>query len=93
VRVVVVVVVVVCRGMVVARRWWWWWCMRMKGQGGRAVPAPRGAEASLAAELRISVPEAAARDLHRRLRESLPGYLVPRLVREVPGERAKVPIG
>jgi L-lysine 2,3-aminomutase len=41
----------------------------------------------------FDVPEAAARDLHRRLRESLPGYLVPRLVREVPGERAKVPIG
>lgn len=40
----------------------------------------------------FDVPEPAARDLHRRLRESLPGYLVPRLVREVPGERAKMPV-
>lgn len=41
----------------------------------------------------FEVPEAVAVELHRQLRESLPGYAVPRLVREVPGERAKVPIG
>jgi EF-P beta-lysylation protein EpmB len=40
----------------------------------------------------FDVPEAAALALHRELRESLPGYVVPRLVREVPGERAKVPL-
>ena len=40
----------------------------------------------------FDVPEARAIDLHRRLRDSLPGYAVPRLVREVPGEPAKVPI-
>ena len=40
----------------------------------------------------FDVPESRAVDLHRRLRDSLPGYAVPRLVREVPGEPAKVPI-
>lgn len=41
----------------------------------------------------FAVPETTARELHRRLRETVPGYAVPRLVREVPGERAKVAIG
>lgn len=40
----------------------------------------------------FDVPEARAIDLHHRLRDSLPGYAVPRLVREVPGEPAKVRI-
>ena len=38
----------------------------------------------------FEVPEPRARDLHRELRSRLPGYAVPRLVREVPGETAKV---
>jgi len=38
----------------------------------------------------FEVPEPAAVALHAALRVSLPGYAVPRLVREVPGERAKV---
>jgi len=38
----------------------------------------------------FDVEEQRAVELHRRLRESLPGYAVPRLVREVPGEPAKV---
>jgi len=38
----------------------------------------------------FDVAERRAIDLHRRLRETLPGYAVPRLVREVPGEPAKV---
>jgi L-lysine 2,3-aminomutase len=37
----------------------------------------------------FDVPAAEAKELHRGLRESLPGYAVPRLVREVPGERSK----
>ena len=37
----------------------------------------------------FEVPEAEARSLHRELQESLPGYAVPRLVREVPGEPSK----
>ena len=41
----------------------------------------------------FDVPEERATDLHRRLRDTLPGYAVPRLVREVPGEPAKVWIG
>lgn len=40
----------------------------------------------------FEVDEAAARDLVRELIERLPGYLVPRLVREVPGVPAKVPV-
>ncbi len=39
------------------------------------------------------VSDAEARALHTRVRESLPGYLVPGLVREVPGERSKLPLG
>ena len=31
-------------------------------------------------------------ELHRRLRQSLPGYAVPRYVREVPGEKNKVDV-
>ena len=38
----------------------------------------------------FEVAEKKARDLHRRVTASLPGYLVPRLVREVPGAPAKV---
>jgi EF-P beta-lysylation protein EpmB len=38
----------------------------------------------------FEVPEPAAMALHAALRAALPGYAVPRLVREVPGERAKV---
>jgi EF-P beta-lysylation protein EpmB len=40
----------------------------------------------------FDVPEERARALHRSLRERLPGYLVPRLVREVAGEPYKVPL-
>jgi EF-P beta-lysylation protein EpmB len=36
--------------------------------------------------------EARALDLHRELTARLPGYLVPRLVREIPGESAKSPV-
>ncbi len=37
----------------------------------------------------FDVAEAAARALHAELRARLPGYLVPRLVREIPGGSAK----
>ena len=40
----------------------------------------------------FEVDEVGARQLHAGLRSRLPGYLVPRLVREVPGARGKVPI-
>jgi L-lysine 2,3-aminomutase (EC 5.4.3.2) len=38
------------------------------------------------------VPENQARTLMGKLRTRLPGYLVPRLVREVPGALSKVPL-
>jgi EF-P beta-lysylation protein EpmB len=41
----------------------------------------------------FEVDEASARELHERLRALLPGYAVPRLAREVPGEPAKVWLG
>lgn len=41
----------------------------------------------------FEVPEEEARKLHRELTLRLPGYLVPRLVRDVPGEGAKVGVG
>jgi EF-P beta-lysylation protein EpmB len=37
----------------------------------------------------FDVPEPRARALHEALRRQLPGYLVPRLVREIPGDPAK----
>jgi EF-P beta-lysylation protein EpmB len=40
----------------------------------------------------FAVGEAEARRLHDALRAVLPGYLVPRLVREVPGAPSKVPL-
>ncbi|MCU0835749.1 MAG: EF-P beta-lysylation protein EpmB [Chromatiaceae bacterium] len=41
----------------------------------------------------FEVPEAEAVDLVRTLRARLPGYLVPRLVREEPGALSKIPVG
>ena len=41
----------------------------------------------------FEVSESRAVELYRRLRDHLPGYAVPRLVREVPGEPAKVWLG
>ena len=38
----------------------------------------------------FEVPEARALELHRQLRDALPGYAVPRLARELPGDPAKV---
>lgn len=40
----------------------------------------------------FEVPEERARELVGELRTRLPGYMVPRLVREVPGERSKTPV-
>ena len=40
----------------------------------------------------FDLPETAALELHRKMTEKLPGYLLPRLVREVPGAPAKVPV-
>lgn len=41
----------------------------------------------------FEVGERQARDLHEQLRARLPGYLLPRLVREVAGAPAKTPVG
>jgi len=40
----------------------------------------------------FEVPDARARELVDSLRARLPGYLVPRLVRELPGAGAKTPV-
>jgi EF-P beta-lysylation protein EpmB len=40
----------------------------------------------------FAVPDAAALALHMQLNALLPGYLVPRLVREVPGAAGKLPL-
>ena len=40
----------------------------------------------------FEVPDTRARELIDRMRARLPGYLVPRLVRELPGEAAKRPV-
>jgi len=40
----------------------------------------------------FEVDEAAAIELMRALQNALPGYLVPKLVRELPGEAAKTPV-
>ena len=41
----------------------------------------------------FSVPDDEARVILRQLEAALPGYLVPRLVREIPGEPSKTPLG
>ena len=41
----------------------------------------------------FDVDEARALDLHRTLAATLPGYLVPRLVREIPHQPGKTPLG
>lgn len=40
----------------------------------------------------FEVDEAHARELHSALQSKLPGYLVPRLVREIPGATSKTPL-
>ena len=40
----------------------------------------------------FEVPDPRARELHRALAARLPGYLVPRLVREIPGDPGKRPL-
>ncbi|WP_163647529.1 EF-P beta-lysylation protein EpmB [Modicisalibacter sp. 'Wilcox'] len=40
----------------------------------------------------FDVPDAEARALHRALRDRLAGFLLPRLVREIPGEASKTPL-
>lgn len=40
----------------------------------------------------FAVTDRRARALHRQMRARLPGYLLPRLVREVPGASAKMPL-
>ncbi|MCC5884232.1 MAG: EF-P beta-lysylation protein EpmB [Halomonas sp.] len=40
----------------------------------------------------FDVPDAEARELVAGLREILPGFLLPRLVREIPGEASKTPL-
>ena len=47
---------------------------------------------AVAGTAHFDVSEARALDIHRRLRAQLPGYLVPRLVRERPGADAKQPL-
>ena len=41
----------------------------------------------------FEVDEPAAREIHRELLRRLPGYLVPKLVREIAGEGSKTPVG
>ena len=43
-------------------------------------------------DLALEVPDARARELHAALAARLSGYLVPRLVREVPGDTGKRPL-
>lgn len=44
---------------------------------------------AVAGAAHFDVPEREATALHAGMREALPGYLLPKLVREIPGERAK----
>jgi EF-P beta-lysylation protein EpmB len=46
----------------------------------------------VAGAVHFDVSEAKARELMAGVRASLPGYLVPRLVRETPGENSKTPV-
>lgn len=46
----------------------------------------------VAGSVHFDLPEDRACALHKQLQATLPGYLVPRLVREVPGEASKVAV-
>ena len=46
----------------------------------------------VAGSAHFDVPEQRARQLHRQLRNLLPGYLVPQLVREIAGRESKTPL-
>lgn len=48
---------------------------------------------AVAGAAHFAVPDAVAVDLHEQLVATLPGYLVPKLVREVAGARGKTPLG
>ena len=41
----------------------------------------------------FDVPAETGMELIRELQAQLPGYLVPKLVREIPGQKAKTPVG
>lgn len=47
---------------------------------------------AVAGAAHFSLPETQAIEIHKELLKLLPGYLVPRLVREIPGEPHKTPI-
>lgn len=40
----------------------------------------------------FQIPDQQARDIHQSMMRALPGYLVPRLVQEIPGEASKTPL-
>ncbi len=40
----------------------------------------------------FQIPDQQARDIHQSMMRALPGYLVPKLVQEVPGEASKTPL-
>ena len=52
----------------------------------------RGVTDRVAGTAHFEVDAAHARELHSALQSQLPGYLVPRLVREIPGATSKVPL-
>ena len=40
----------------------------------------------------FQIPDQQARDIHQSMMRALPGYLVPKLVQEIPGEASKSPL-
>ena len=40
----------------------------------------------------FQIPDQQARDIHQSMMRALPGYLVPKLVQEIPGEASKTPL-
>ena len=66
---------------------------RAEAYGMDAAASPFGSDGQLkAAPQAPEVEDAAAVELLAQLRSRLPGYLVPKLVREVPGAESKTPI-
>ena len=46
----------------------------------------------VAGAVHFEVSEARARQIMQELFNTLPGYLIPRLVREIPGKESKIPV-
>ena len=66
--------------------------LQVLARGEEALPQPGRLTDPVDGAAHFDVDEARARTIEAELRAALPGYLVPRIVREVPGQAGKTPL-